>query len=379
MTDELTGLFKAASFLTQAEALLDHSSRAVLVVMDMDHFKRFNDEHGHVAGDALIHAVAQRFAQAMAGEGVLVARYGGDEFVALLPGEDLYTVYDRAEALRAALQAGLSLTLDGQAVHSSVSVAMGLVDYPAGAGDVGGLIEKAKSALLQAKIDGGNSVRFYEERDTLSGVYSAAATQRALEDALAQAKAGGQFLSAFLLDIDDFSRINREFGHRAGDEVLARLGTILRRNFSEPNIVGRLAGDMFAVILPGQGLDTAYLLAEEVRRLVEDGQIEWKMGAQTSTLRFHISGGVAGFPGDASERVDLLRKAEEALFRAKRSGRNRVALAATSQMVTKTSHYSQTQLERLGELARKESRTEAFLLREALDDLLRKYDQPGEK
>ncbi|MBE0697828.1 MAG: GGDEF domain-containing protein, partial [Anaerolineaceae bacterium] len=96
------------------------------------------------------------------------------------------------------------------------------------------------------------------------------------------------------------------------------------------------------------------------------------------TLRFRISGGIATFPGDAAERVDLLRKADEALYRSKRIGRNRISLPASSQMVTKTSHYSQIQLERLSELARNLDKSEAFLLREALDELLRKYIEGGD-
>ena len=72
--------------------------------------------------------------------------------------------------------------------------------------------------------------------------------------------------------------------------------------------------------------------------------------------------------------MDLLRKADEALYRSKRTGRNRISLPTSAQMMTKTSYYSQTQLARLAELARKLDKTEAFLLREALDELLRKYE-----
>lgn len=137
------------------------------------------------------------------------------------------------------------------------------------------------------------------------------------------------------------------------------------------------------VILPGQRADSAFILAEEVRRLVEDSQVTVRLGSaggetRSYTVRMRISGGIASFPSDATERVDLLRKADEALYRAKQTGRNRICLPTSAQMVTKTSYYTQTQLERLATLARQLDKTEAFLLREALDDLLNKYkDRQG--
>ena len=96
---------------------------------------------------------------------------------------------------------------------------------------------------------------------------------------------------------------------------------------------------------------------------------------QIHRVNFHISGGIATYPTDAVERVDLLRKADEALYRAKNLGRNRICLPTSSQMVTKTSHFTQTQLERLARLAKTLDKSEAFLLREALDNLLRRYDE----
>ena len=114
-----------------------------------------------------------------------------------------------------------------------------------------------------------------------------------------------------------------------------------------------------------------------MRRLVEDSELKISIGEHHHTVRFRITGGISTFPSDANERVDLLRKADESLYRAKQIGRNRILLPASTQMVTKTSHYTQYQLERLAAIARKLDKTEAFLLREALDDLLRKYRDDG--
>jgi diguanylate cyclase (GGDEF)-like protein len=298
--------------------------------------------------------------------------------MALLHAPDLVEVYEKAEALRRRVESDPPpVMVKGEEVREKVTLSIGLAAFPSNATGGNELVEKSKQALLRAKISGGNRVCFYLEADPLTGLLNKYAGYRALDEAIDRARLAGETVSVFLLDIDQFKGINDEFGHRAGDEVLTRLSKILENNFKGAGLVGRTGGDEFIVILPGQRADSAFILAEEVRRLVEDSEILAAVGPHTYSLRFRISGGIASFPGDAAERVDLLRKADEALYRSKRIGRNRISLPASAQMVTKTSHYTQIQLERLSELARKQDKTEAFLLREALDELLRKYGEGG--
>ncbi len=372
--DELTGLLTVKAFHEQLQTAARASESLVLVVMDLDHLLSFNENHGHQAGDEWIRANAQRFNQTFGAGRSLVARSGGDEFMAVLSDGDLDEIFERAEGLRQQVESsGLDVLVGGEMVHLGGTISLGLASYPVNAGDPDDLIEKGKQALYRAKIAGGNRVCFYQETDTLTGLLNKHASYRTLEEELQKARQNGEPLSVFLLDIDRFKEINDDYGHRAGDEVLSRLARILERNYKDIGLVGRTGGDEFLVILPGQRADSAFILAEEVRRLVEDGEIAATVGAHTYSLHYRISGGIATFPGDATERVDLLRKADEALYRSKRMGRNRISLPASAQMVTKTSHYTQIQLERLAELARKQDKAEAFLLREALDDLLRKY------
>jgi predicted signal transduction protein with EAL and GGDEF domain len=138
--------------------------------------------------------------------------------------------------------------------------------------------------------------------------------------------------------------------------------------------VGRYAGDEFVILLPEARAETAFVLAEEVRRAIQDTPVEVRVGEQKTSLTVHVSGGVAEYPTDGGDWESLFRRSDEAMFRAKRQGRNRICLPVSSQMVTKTSHYTQTQLEKLADLAKKTGKTEAHLLREGLDDLLRKYE-----
>jgi diguanylate cyclase len=397
-SDELTGLLTLQSFIEKLEDTYRAANTLVLVVLDIDHFMAFNTKYGHVAGDSWIKSIARLFEQTFQDEGVFLGRAGGDELMAAIPSMDqaencLVKVFEQAEALRHRMEHdGPAITFEGADVRPGFLISLGLAAYPTNAADMTSLLEKGRQALYRAKAAGGNRVCFYQETDTLTGLLNAYATQRSLEEALANARQqGNQPVSLFLLDIDNFQKLNEEYGHRAGDEVLRRLGKILENNFQDTGLaenpggekkgtglVGRIAGDAFLVILPGQRADSAFILAEEVRRLVEDSDLQVAFGAHTYALRFRISGGIATFPSDAVERVDLLRKADEALYRSKQTGRNRNSLPTAAQMITKTSYYTQIQLERLAALARKLDRTEAFLLREALDELLRRYDERGD-
>lgn len=397
--DTLTGLLTAQPFLNGIDAAAREGGSLVLVVMDLDHFMGFNKKYGHQAGDQWIRAIALLFAETFSNDGGLVARYGGDEFMAAVRTQDLFEVYQKAEALRQHVeQDGPSVTIQGEALCTGATITMGLASLPGNASDVTDLVEKGKQALRRAKIAGGNCVTFFQESDTLTGLHNLHASQRALQGLIDSARASRQPLSVFLLDIDRFKELNDQHGHRAGDEVLKRLAHILQANFEDIGLVaraanqgpapdkeiylepgaaaiGRIAGDEFIVVLPGKPADSAFILAEEVRRLVEGAEVSGTFGDSSYRLNFTISGGIATFPGDASDWIDLLRKAGEALYRSKQIGRNRVSLPTPAQMVTKTSYFTQIQLERLTALARRFDKTEAFLLREALDDLLRKYGE----
>jgi two-component system, cell cycle response regulator len=128
-------------------------------------------------------------------------------------------------------------------------------------------------------------------------------------------------LSVLMLDIDHFKAINDELGHLAGDTVLREMARLLREGLRSVDSVGRYGGEEFVLVLPQTRPDEARQTAERLRHLIE--QHTFKTGEQIT--RITVSVGVATFP---SERVDsaasLLREADEALYRAKEQGRNRV-------------------------------------------------------
>jgi diguanylate cyclase (GGDEF)-like protein len=207
--------------------------------------------------------------------------------------------------------------------------------------------------------------------DSLTGLLSAVYFRHLLrESLLPAAEERGEPLTVGLLDVDGFLGVNETYGMEAGDELLKGLARTLQGLLPDSAAISRYSGDEIAFALPDTRLDDAFSLLEEFRR-------------RMATLRFSpwpdlqvtCSVGLAAYPGNGRNDVELMREADQALYVAKVTGRNKVALPlADARMITKTSHYTQTQLERLAALARTVKRNEATLLREALDDLLKKYN-----
>ena len=158
--DHLTGLMNRRAFDDQAPAQLAQAERhrwpLALLLFDLDHFKRINDQHGHETGDQLLQHAAQ-LAQAQLRRGDLLARYGGEEFIALLPGCDDQAALVLAERLRQAMQQPLHRP-DGSILNLSAS--FGLAVQPAGLqSSLPELFSRADAALYEAKAKGRNRVQ----------------------------------------------------------------------------------------------------------------------------------------------------------------------------------------------------------------------------
>jgi diguanylate cyclase (GGDEF)-like protein len=155
--DPLTGLPNRRAFdeaLARELARADRSGAPLAAVaLDVDHFKRVNDGHGHAAGDAVLAAVARRAASALRA-GDLLARIGGEEFAALLPGADLPAAAEVAERIRAAV-GGAAIEVGGVALPVTVSLGCAARE----AGEAGpGLLARADARLYAAKAGGRNRV-----------------------------------------------------------------------------------------------------------------------------------------------------------------------------------------------------------------------------
>lgn len=179
-----------------------------------------------------------------------------------------------------------------------------------------GLAESLTTALRNAREH--DRVKELSLRDSLTGLYN----RRVLEEILhlEESKRTPTPLSVLILDVDDFKLINDTFGHPAGDQVLSAIGKLLMDNTRKENIVARYGGEEFALLLTNTGLDIALQIAERLR--IKLAEQEFKFSGRK--VRLSVSIGVAGNDGHTAFMESLMSRADQALYQAKRSGKNRV-------------------------------------------------------
>lgn len=185
-------------------------------------------------------------------------------------------------------------------------------------------IGHATFKFLQA---GSPEAPFYQEvfrlafRDPVTGTYSRRYFDEALARELLRSSRQGTPLSVLLIDVDRFKEVNDTYGHKVGDVVLAETAAIIQRSLRGESITARFGGDEFVVLLPTSGLEEAVTVADRLRQAYEDEPPPSCPDAAGITLSI-------GVAATSSSRVrsaeDLLNAADEALYRAKRAGRNRV-------------------------------------------------------
>ena len=205
--------------------------------------------------------------------------------------------------------------------------------------------------------------------DTLTGLISEAELNTEMETLIAK----GEEFALVIMDIDKLLVLNRDYGFEAGDDVFRLIAKHIKNIFPEPCLAFRGSRDHFEIIMPSSGKEEAFLKAEQLRKLVHEEKLGYKSQDGTP-LTQSISAGVASYPEDGNRPADIFRRADSAMVRAKKGGRNLVMLAREEKLIPKTSHYTQAQLEKLSLISEKTNVGEAALLREALDDLTKKYD-----
>jgi two-component system, cell cycle response regulator len=162
--------------------------------------------------------------------------------------------------------------------------------------------------------------------DGLTGLYNRRYMEGQLKSHVDSAANRARVLTVLALDVDFFKSVNDSYGHDAGDTVLQELASRFKKNVRSLDIVCRSGGEEFIVILPDTGGELAEKIAERLRRAV--ALKPFNAGAKATALNVTISIGIASLDGPGDAYGDLLKRADQALYRAKREGRNRVVSIA---------------------------------------------------
>lgn len=176
-------------------------------------------------------------------------------------------------------------------------------------------------------------------------------------DALGQS----QPVAIALTDLDGFGPLNDELGREAGDLVLAAWMRTLHGSLPRGAVIRRLGGDEFAIGLPNTSAENALIVLDEIREHLATHAVDGVGRTVSATF------GVAARPPHATATADVVRCANVALMRGKREGGGRVAIYVEEKMILKSNYYPRADLDRLARLSAATNRTEASLLREALD------------
>jgi len=177
-------------------------------------------------------------------------------------------------------------------------------------------MEQAQGALENSQSF--ESTLTQAHTDPLTSLWNYGYFQYRLDEEIAKSNTTSLSLSLMMIDIDDFKRFNDTRGHIQGDEALRRISEALKENCRKIDILCRYGGEEFVLILPANSKEETALLGERIRKSIESKRI--------LRSKFTISIGIASYPEDSSNKKALIEKADQALYKAKKKGKNRVVL-----------------------------------------------------
>ncbi len=188
---------------------------------------------------------------------------------------------------------------------------------------VGRLISLASVGVRNAVIH--SRTRLMADTDSLTGLLSPRAYHERLESEFRKAQAARKSLSLLIIDLDNFKQVNDGHGHQAGDELLRRVGALLRQQARRNDVCCRYGGDEFIIVMPETIKSEAAVVADRIRRSVED--IAFTSG--NSHVQITVSIGAASYPQDVTDKQALIKAADDALYAAKEDGRNALRVFTT--------------------------------------------------
>jgi len=326
-TDSLTGLLNRRTLDDEiARCLSDFRRRhrpAVLMMIDVDHFKRFNDEHGHVVGDVVLKHVAD-ILLAHCRETDIVARFGGEEFTVLLPGATVGAVLERAERTRAAVGSH-PVVIEGKTLR--VTASAGLAELGPQDNNLTWLA-RADSALYAAKHYGRNCLFWNDGEHNLPAHQVVEKSQTAADaddqpdvdladdqfadttfvsnvaGRIAEWRRGGVTFSVLLARLEAANLLAAQGGERACHEAIRLVCKSAPAYLRDMDLFTRWTRDGLAVLLPGAKAHDAIRVARRLRVGMEALHIDLDGQAFPLTLKIGIAEGIEG-----NDALRVLRRA----------------------------------------------------------------------
>jgi diguanylate cyclase len=343
-TDALTGLANRRAFDDEIAACVDDFQRSgrpcSLVLGDIDHFKKFNDAHGHQTGDEVLRGTA-RVLRESAGDSASVARYGGEEMAIVLPGSK---AEDAISALERARQAVESARFRGPGGELRVTMSFGIAELLPGE-DVAALIRRADEALYAAKQSGRNRGCWHDGQAIRPiarpcdakpvkkvpppapnpapalgaeyGLCSRSDFGLSLDRRLAEWRRRGSAPALLMMRIDGFPALASRFGGAVADLVLRSAVQFVSASIRAMDLGYRYGEDTFAMLLPGASTTELVRVAERLRQAVA----RCVLPIEGQAVQFTVSlGGVAAIQTDTMEAI--LARVAAALEQATAAGGN---------------------------------------------------------
>jgi len=372
-TDALTGLANRRAFDQEMARRYNEFQRygksLSLVMIDVDHFKRFNDSYGHQAGDRVLCGLAQTLRQE-ARKLDLPARFGGEEFAMILPETSVNEAVQLAERIRKAVETRC-FHFEGTDLHVTISV--GVAQLGEGE-EITALIQRSDAALYASKEGGRNRTCWHDGQTTrpaIEPVEKAAKSEEAksvrperprackergprpvspmpaedllpgihdhvddpqnglcnrtsfcmmLGRRLAELRRSGQAMSVLLLHVDGYDRIVSRYGAQAGELAIRVTTQFLTASFREMDLVAHFQDATFAALLPGAQVSNAVNVAERLRQAI--ARCKFPVGNE----RFQFTVSLAGAEATGDDDTErLLARAYDALEEAIKAGGNRTS------------------------------------------------------
>jgi two-component system cell cycle response regulator len=225
----------------------------------------------------------------------------------------------------------LVLVSDGDKRKLNQALEMGVNDYLTRPVDKNELIARVRTQLRKKNYQDRlrHNVQLSLEMaitDQLTGLHNRRYMARHLDNLILNAQKSGKPLAFLIMDIDHFKSVNDTHGHDIGDEVLREFANRISANIRGIDLACRYGGEEFVVVMPDTDIDFACTIAERLRKSVESTPID--ISRTPDKLNVTISIGIAASLGEGDNAEKLLHRADQALYRAKREGRNRVIKAA---------------------------------------------------